>query len=160
MRYQDTVIGETQFAAINDCLRGFIREAQAKYAILVDRDGQMLAKQGFTEDLDTMSLAALTAGAIASTQEIARLLGEPEFKVLFHQGQHDHIHFSLVGNRAILMSVFDNRTTIGMIRLVAANTVGLLAAQLEAPQLPPLNFGGETAASGLAERLDLVMGVE
>jgi predicted regulator of Ras-like GTPase activity (Roadblock/LC7/MglB family) len=158
MSFQDVVIGEQEYAAINDCLRGFLRESQAKCAILVDRDGQMLARQGFTQDLDTVSLAALTAGAIASTQEIAKLLGEPEFTVLFHQGLHDHIHFSLVGSRAIMMSVFDDRTTIGLIRLVAANTVGLLAAQLAAPQLPPLNIGGEVA--GFAERMDSVMGVE
>lgn len=158
MSFQDVVIGEQEYAAINDCLRGFLRESQARCAILVDRDGQMLARQGFTQDLDTVSLAALTAGAIASTQEIARLLGEPEFTVLFHQGQREHIHFSLVGSRAILMCVFDDRTTIGLIRLVAANTVGLLAAHLAAPQLPPLNIGGEVA--GFAERMDSVMGVE
>lgn len=159
MSYQDTIIGELEYAAINDCLRGYLRESQAKCVILVDRDGQMLARQGFTQDLDTVSLAALTAGAIASTQEIARLLGEPEFSVLFHQGQHDHIHFSLVGSRAIMMSVFDERTTIGLIRLVASKTVGLLAAQLDAPKLPPLSFGGEAVAS-LADRLDSVLGVE
>lgn len=159
MSFQDTVIGEQEYAAINDCLRGYLRESQAKCVILVDRDGQMLARQGFTQDLDTVSLAALTAGAIASTQEIARLLGEPEFSVLFHQGQHDHIHFSLVGSRAIMMSVFDERTTIGLIRLVASKTVDLLAAQMDAPKLPPLSFGGEAVAS-LAERLDTVLGVE
>ena len=158
MSFQDVVIGEQEYAAINDCLRGFLRESQARCAILVDRDGQMLARQGFTQDLDTVSLAALTAGAIASTQEIARLLGEPEFTVLFHQGQREHIHFSLVGSRAIMMSVFDDRTTIGLIRLVASKTVGLLAAQLSAPQLPPINMAGEVA--GFAERMDSVMGVE
>ncbi|HEY3412894.1 MAG TPA: roadblock/LC7 domain-containing protein [Armatimonadota bacterium] len=158
MSFQDVVIGEQEFAAINDCLRGFLRESEAKCAILVDRDGQMLARQGFTQDLDTVSLAALTAGAIASTQEIARLLGEPEFTVLFHQGQREHIHFSLVGTRAIMMSVFDDRTTIGLIRLVASKAVGLLAAQMSAPHLPPLNIGGEVA--GFVERMDSVMGVE
>jgi predicted regulator of Ras-like GTPase activity (Roadblock/LC7/MglB family) len=160
MSFQNMVIGESEYAAINDCLRGFLRESQAKCAILVDRDGQMISRQGFTEDLDTVSLAALTAGAIASTQEIAKLLGEPEFTVLFHQGQHDHIHFSLVGSRAIMMSVFDDRTTIGLIRLVASKTVSLLASQLVAPQIPPLNFGGEAATASFMDRLDTVMGVE
>jgi hypothetical protein len=46
-------------------------------------------------------------------------VGEPEFSVLFHQGKRDHIHISLVGERIILVVIFDDRTTIGMIRLHA-----------------------------------------
>jgi len=160
MSFHDIVIGEAEFNRINECLQAFLRDAQGKCAILVDRDGQMLAKQGFTQDLDTVSLSALAAGAIASTQEIARLLGEPEFAVLFHQGQHDNIHFALVGQRAILMSVFDDRTTIGMIRFVASKTVDALASLLQAPHLPPLNFEGEMMGAGVAAQLDRVMGVE
>lgn len=160
MSFHDIVIGEAEFARINECLRAFLRDSQGKCAILVDRDGQMLAKQGFTQDLDTVSLSALAAGAIASTQEIARLLGEPEFSVLFHQGQQEHIHFALVGQRAILMSVFDGRTTIGLIRFVASKTVDVLSSLLEAPHLPPLNFQGEAMDAGIAAQLDKVLGVE
>lgn len=160
MNNQNVIIGEDQFARINEALMGFLRESQGKCVILVDRDGQMLAKQGFTQNLDTVSLAALAAGAIASTQAIAALLGEPEFSVLFHQGSHDHIHFSLVGQRAILMSVFDERTTIGLIRLVAGKTVDLLTSLMEAPNLPPLSFSGSEMQAPVSERLDSILGVE
>jgi predicted regulator of Ras-like GTPase activity (Roadblock/LC7/MglB family) len=160
MNAQNVVIGEQQFAAINDSLKAFLRESQGKCVLLVDRDGQMLARQGFTQNLDTMSLAALAAGAIASTQAIATLLGEPEFNVLFHQGTHDHIHFSLVGQRAILMAVFDERTTIGLIRLVATKTVDALAGLLEAPVLPLLSFHDEALRAPVNDRLDSVLGVE
>jgi predicted regulator of Ras-like GTPase activity (Roadblock/LC7/MglB family) len=64
-------------------------------------------------------LAALLAGSFASTKEIARLVGESEFSVLFHQGKKDHIHMSLIGDRSIMAVVFDDRTTIGMVRLYA-----------------------------------------
>src|SRR5438874_8320829 len=100
MNAHNVVIGEREYAQMNDTLKGFLRESQGKCAILVDRDGQMLAKQGFTQNLDTVSLSALAAGAIASTQAIAAIIGEPEFSGLFHQGQHEHIHFSLVSSRA------------------------------------------------------------
>lgn len=159
MNYQDIVIGEAEYARINESLQGFLRDAQGKCVILVDRDGQLLAKQGFTQNLDTMALSALAAGAIASTQEIARLLGEPEFSVLFNQGRHDHIHFALVGQRAILMSVFDDRTTIGLIRLVASRTVETLAGLLDAPAPPPLGFAVDDRVA-VAAQLDNVMGVE
>ncbi|MFW9842790.1 MAG: roadblock/LC7 domain-containing protein, partial [Candidatus Thorarchaeota archaeon] len=66
-------------------------------------------------------------GSFASTKEIARLVGETEFSVLFHQGKKDHIHMSLVGERSILAVIFDDRTTIGMVRLYAKETADELA---------------------------------
>ena len=50
-----------------------------------------------------------------------------EFSVLFHQGKKDHIHMSLVGERSILAVIFDDRTTIGMVRLYAKETADELA---------------------------------
>ena len=61
----------------------------------------------------------------------ARLVGEPEFSVLFHQGKKDHIHISLIGERSILVVIFDDRTTIGMIRLYAKEAIEKLLAILE-----------------------------
>jgi predicted regulator of Ras-like GTPase activity (Roadblock/LC7/MglB family) len=95
--------------------------------LLVDKDGHLITRQGFTHSLDTTALAALLAGSFASTKEIARLVGEPEFSVLFHQGKKDHIHMSIVGDRSILVVIFDDRTTIGMVRLYAKETAAELA---------------------------------
>lgn len=104
---------------INAALLRLLKKAEAKCALLVDKDGHLVTRQGFTQSLDTTALSALLAGSFASTREIARLVGEPEFSVLFHQGKKDHIHISLVGERNILAIVFDDRTTIGMVRLYA-----------------------------------------
>jgi len=104
---------------INQALGQFLREAEVKCVLLVGRDGLEIAKQGFTQSLDTTSLAALAAGAYASTKELARLVGEPEFSVMFHQGKRDHIHVSTVTDRAILVALFDDRTAVGLVRLCA-----------------------------------------
>jgi len=116
------VVFEEQVNQINAALLRMIKKAEAKCALLVDKDGHLITRQGFTQTLDTTALAALLAGSFASTKEIARLVGEPEFSVLFHQGKKDHIHVSLVGERCILAVVFDDRTTIGMVRLYAKET--------------------------------------
>ena len=120
------VIFEEQINQINAALLRMIKKAEAKCALLVDKDGHLLTRQGFTQTLDTTALAALLAGSFASTKEIARLVGEPEFSVLFHQGKKDHIHISLVGQRCILAVMFDDRTTIGMVRLYAKETADRL----------------------------------
>lgn len=113
------VVYEEQIDQINAAMLRMIKKAEAKCALLVDKDGHLITRQGFTQSLDTTALAALLAGSFASTKEIARLVGEPEFSVLFHQGQKDHIHISLVAERCILAVIFDDRTTIGMVRLYA-----------------------------------------
>ena len=118
------VIYEEQIERINQLLTKLIKGAEAKCALLVDKDGHLITRQGFTHSLDTTALAALLAGSFASTKEIARLVGEPEFSVLFHQGKRDHIHINIVGERSILVIIFDDRTTIGMVRLYAKE-VGL-----------------------------------
>jgi len=115
----DLVIYEEQIEKIEKTLGRLIKNAQARCVLMVDKDGHLITRQGFTQSLDTTALAALLAGSFASTQEIARLLGEPEFSILFHQGKKDHIHITLVGERTILAIIFDDRTTLGMVRLYA-----------------------------------------
>jgi len=121
------IIYEAEITKIDDLLKKMLKGAEAKCALLVDKDGHLITRQGFTHSLDTTALAALLAGSFASTKEIAKLVGEPEFSVLFHQGKKDHIHMSIVGERSILAVIFDDRTTIGMVRLYAKETAQELA---------------------------------
>jgi len=116
------IVYQEETAKIDGILRKLLKGSEAKCALLVDKDGHLITRQGFTHTLDTTALAALLAGSFASTKEIARLVGEPEFSVLFHQGKRDHIHMSLVNERTILVVVFDDRTTIGMVRLYSKET--------------------------------------
>jgi len=94
-----------------------LREANAKVIFLVDKNGQLIAACGATEHLDTTSLASLTAGNIAATGGLAKLIGEKEFSILFHEGEKDNIHLSIVAQRVILVVIFDQRSSLGLVRL-------------------------------------------
>jgi len=94
-----------------------LRESNAKAVFLVDRNGQLIAATGETEHLDTTSLASLTAGNIAATGGLAKLIGEKEFSILFHEGEKDNIHISIVAGRIILVLIFDQRSSLGLVRL-------------------------------------------
>jgi hypothetical protein len=59
----------------------------------------------------------LTAGCIAATGGLAKIVGEEEFPIHFHQGQRDNLHITLVGGRMILVVVFDERSSLGLVRL-------------------------------------------
>ena len=98
------------------------RDACAKAVFLVDKNGQLLATSGETGDMDTTSLASLTAGNIAATGGLAQLLGEKEFAIQFHEGERDNVHISLVGQRVILVIIFDERSSLGLVRLRVRRT--------------------------------------
>jgi predicted regulator of Ras-like GTPase activity (Roadblock/LC7/MglB family) len=111
------VMYEEEFKKINSVIERLAREANAKLIFLVDKNGQLIANCGETENIDTTSLASLTAGNIAATGGLAKLIGEKEFSVLFHEGEKDNIHISLIGARVILVVIFDGRSSLGLIRL-------------------------------------------
>ena len=116
----DLVIREEDLVIYDQVLQRMLRQSLSKCVLLINRnDGSLITSQGFLEDLDTISLGALAAGAFASAREIARLVGEAEFSVLFHQGEREHVHVNLAGNQGLLMTLFDDRTTVGLVRLCA-----------------------------------------
>lgn len=117
MSGSDIVMYEEEFRRIDTELQNLRKQANARVVFLVDKNGQLIASAGETQDMDTTSLASLTAGNIAATSGMAKLLGEKEFTILFHEGEKDNINISLVGDRVILCVVFDSRSSIGLVRL-------------------------------------------
>jgi predicted regulator of Ras-like GTPase activity (Roadblock/LC7/MglB family) len=113
----DLVLYEEEFQRLEEALRRLQHESNAKAIFLIDRNGQQIAAAGETDRFDTTSLASLTAGNVAATDGLAKLIGEREFSVLFHEGQDDHIHISIVAQRAILVVIFDDRSSLGLVRL-------------------------------------------
>ena len=93
------------------------REACARAVFLVDRDGQLIASAGAVQDFDSMSLASLTAGNVAATNGLAGLLGEQGFDSQFHKGVREHIFISALGARMILVVIFNERSSLGLVRL-------------------------------------------
>ncbi len=94
-----------------------VSEANAKAIFLVDKNGQLIADAGELKGIDTTSLASLVAGNIAATGGLAKILGEEEFPIHFHQGARDSLHITIVAQRIILVVIFDERSSLGLVRL-------------------------------------------
>ena len=105
---------------IGKSLKVFLQNANAQCALLVDKDGHLVTKEGDSKSFDVDTISALVAGSFAATKQMAKLLGEEEFSIMFHQGKKDNIQLSLVGERTILAVIFDDKTTLGMVRLYAS----------------------------------------
>jgi len=113
----ELVLYHEEFQRLDQALKKLRQDANARAIFLIDRTGQQIANAGEIEQFDTTSLASLTAGNVAATDGLAKLIGEREFSVLFHEGQRDHIHISIVAKRAILLVIFDERSSLGLVRL-------------------------------------------
>jgi len=111
------VMYDEELKRINAVIEKLLRESNSKVIFLVDKNGQLISATGETEHLDTTSLASLTAGNIAATGGLAKLIGEKEFSILFHEGEKDNIHISIVAGRVILVVIFDQRSSLGLVRL-------------------------------------------
>ncbi len=116
------VMYEEEFNQISAICERLYREANSKVVFLVDKNGQLIASAGETENIDTTSLASLTAGNIAATGGLAKLIGEQEFSILFHEGERDNLHISIIAGRVILVVIFDNRSSLGLVRLRVKKT--------------------------------------
>lgn len=117
MAGSDLVMYEEEFKQIDEELSKLHEQANAKLTFVVDKNGQLITAVGETENLDTTSLASLTAGNIAATGGMAKLIGEKEFSILFHEGERDNIHISIISQRVILVVIFDQRSSLGLVRL-------------------------------------------
>ena len=116
------VMYEQEFDQISTICERLYREASSKVVFLVDKNGQLIASAGETDNIDTTSLASLTAGNIAATGGLAKLIGEQEFSILFHEGERDNLHISIIAGRVILVVIFDNRSSLGLVRLRVKKT--------------------------------------
>src|SRR5499426_708421 len=117
MTLPDLVLYDEEFRRIKESLQKLASDANANVVFLVDKNGQQIAAVGDLQSLDTTSLASLTAGNVAATDGLARLIGEKEFSILFHEGERDNIHISIVAQRVILVVIFDARSSLGLVRL-------------------------------------------
>jgi len=111
------VMYEEELEQINAVCEVLHRDANAKAVLVIDKNGQAIAEAGEVENLDVTSLSSLTAGNVAATGGIANLLAEKEFAGQFHEGERTNVQISIVGGRVILLVLFDERSSLGLVRL-------------------------------------------
>ncbi|HLM60931.1 MAG TPA: roadblock/LC7 domain-containing protein, partial [Pyrinomonadaceae bacterium] len=124
------IIHEQQFQRIKNVLARLCVECAARVVFLVDRDGQPIAFQGDIGDMDTTSFSSLAAGNVAATTSMARLIGEDVFPAVVHEGERESIFISVIG-RSLLVVVFDERSTLGLVKLRTKRASHEVAAILE-----------------------------
>src|SRR5574339_1270817 len=96
MRSAQLVMYDEDYRKILAVIQRLVRDANAKGIFVVDKNGQLIAEAGEVRGIDTTSLASLTAGSIAATGGLAKIIGEEDFPIHFHQGARDNLHITAV----------------------------------------------------------------
>jgi predicted regulator of Ras-like GTPase activity (Roadblock/LC7/MglB family) len=150
MSSRNLVLSAAATERLKRILRQVREDANGLAAFLVDRSGRFLAGSGEEERLDTASLASLVAGSVAATGSLAQLLGERGLGSLFHEGERVHLYLVAGEGGAILVVLFDRRSSLGLVRFQARSAhreLGRLLADIA---------GGQQEGPGVAQaRMDL-----
>jgi predicted regulator of Ras-like GTPase activity (Roadblock/LC7/MglB family) len=134
--------------SLEKLLAEFIKKSEAQWSAVVDKGGNLFAQAGATGKLDLSVLSALAAGSFAATHELAKRLGESEFSALYHEGAGMRILMSALGNECLLVTIFDEKTNIGLVRFYAQQATVLLnkllkEAQEKEAKAEPLKLEGD-----------------
>lgn len=124
------IIQEHQFQRLRSVISLLSVECAARVVFLVDRDGQTIAVHGEIGEMDTTSFSSLAAGNVAATSSMAKLIGEDVFPSVVHEGERESIFISVIG-RSLLVVVFDERSTLGLVKIRAKKASHEVASILE-----------------------------
>lgn len=126
------VMYDEEYNRINAVCDRLTKDANAKVVFLVDKNGQLISASGQTQNIDTTSLASLTAGNVAAMGGLAKLIGENEFPNQIHEGARESLYMTIVGSRVVLVVIFETSTSLGLVRLRVKKASDELARIFEA----------------------------
>jgi hypothetical protein len=141
-------------------LKQFVGEARVQLAVLLNPSGQVLGQFGFASSVDVMTACALAAATTASSAELGRQVDGRPFSGLHYAGKVRQIFLGQVpmaSGSLILLTVFDDESSLGLVQLFFAELCTALAGvvQPEAPAAPAL---GEDFERELNRNLSVMFG--
>lgn len=94
-----------EYDKITTILGHLIARTTAESVCLINRNGQDIAHRGGVDGIDIHALSSLAASNLAATFGLANLIGEGEFKRIYHRGQRFSIIINPVGELALILLI-------------------------------------------------------
>ncbi len=128
------VISDEQMKLIEAVLERLRAVSGSQFAALISTSGQPIAVSPRDGGSDTLSLAALAASSFAATRQLAQILSEREFTLLFHEGKEHNLHVMQVTDHILLLITFGHETQVGRVRLYTTRALEVLKPALESAE--------------------------
>lgn len=128
------VINDRQLDLCDDLLQKLKEVSGSTFLALISTSGQPITTASNEYHPETLSLASLAASSFAATQQLARILDENEFTLLFHEGRALNLHVTQVTEQVLLIVTFGRETQVGKVRLYTQRAVEVLRQIFEADE--------------------------
>lgn len=122
------------FDEVENLLKDLIAKSRARYALIIDLKGFVLMHARalwapLPPSLD--SFATLIASNYSANRAIARLFGEDGFRETVQQGEQVGTFIEGLGDRALLVTVYDRSANLGRVKLVTRETAAEIRRVLD-----------------------------
>ena len=117
---------EKDFRAIDQVLHELLERTNSLSVHLVDRSGQLITTAGRSADFDATAFASLIAADFTANAELGQLMGETGLAAVVSEGRNRSVYSCLLAERVIMATVFDRRSTLGLVRLRAGRAARAL----------------------------------
>jgi hypothetical protein len=112
-------VSKERIDKLNSLLKDFCTQANIVWAILSTVSGQLLVQRGFVRSFDVLAISALACGVFNSTMELAHIVGESKFSQFLQEGRRFSIYYIGVEKDYLLISLFDDRTLPGVVKVAS-----------------------------------------
>ena len=136
-RRKGLVIHDEQLRLLDDVLAKLRRVSGSKFVAVISTSGQPITTSPADIASDILSLAALTASSYAAARQLAEVLNEREFTILFHEGRESNLHVVQVTDQVLLLIMFGRETQVGRVRLYTTRALEVLRPVFEPVETSP-----------------------
>jgi len=104
---------------LRELLTELNRESKSKIVLLIDKSGQLISRsESPAFSSDDITFASLTAGNVAASEALSKLLGDKNLNHMFTETEEEGIYMILIAEKYILVSIFDkNSSNLGIVRV-------------------------------------------
>lgn len=104
---------------LRELLTELNKESKSKIVLLIDKSGQLISRsESPAFSSDDITFASLTAGNVAASEALSKLLGDKNLNHMFTETEEEGIYMILIADKYILVSIFDKSSSnLGIVRV-------------------------------------------
>jgi predicted regulator of Ras-like GTPase activity (Roadblock/LC7/MglB family) len=129
------ILTKNEIGRLEEIISDQLLDAGAEHVVLIDISGNLIMQCGSLEMEDIFSLAAVSAAHFAATAEIAKLIGEKDFALMYHKGGKRNVHFSRLAEDFLILTLFNDNVSLGLIRLKLGSAISAMRAIIGEPEV-------------------------